>query len=212
MDRLTEQIQFAAEAGRLKAVLRQTMLTEPARRENSAEHSWHVALIALTLAEYAPPGTDIAKVVAMLILHDLVEVDAGDLFVYAGPAEQARQQDAEFAAADRIFALLPDGQAGEMRALWDEFEERRTAEARFARGIDRLQPMLANVQAGGGTWLEHGITEAQVLEKVQLIADGSEELGAFATDLIRRAGAAGMLLLTREDDPPEPPAAPGPAG
>jgi putative hydrolases of HD superfamily len=193
VDKLTEQMQFTAEAGRLKAVLRQTMLTEPARRENSAEHSWHVALMALTLAEYAPPGTDIARVVAMLILHDLVEVDAGDLFVYAGPAEQARQQDAERAAADRIFALLPDGQAGDMRALWAEFEERRTAEARFARGIDRLQPMLANVQAGGGTWLEHGITQAQVMEKVQLIEEGSAELGAFATDLIRRAAAAGML-------------------
>jgi 5'-deoxynucleotidase YfbR-like HD superfamily hydrolase len=193
VDKLTEQMQFTAEAGRLKAVLRQTMLTGPARRENSAEHSWHVALMALTLAEYAPPGTDIARVVAMLLLHDLVEVDAGDLFVYAGPAEQARQRDAELAAADRIFALLPDEQAGDMRALWEEFEERRSAEARFARGIDRLQPMLANVQAGGGTWLEHGITEAAVLEKVQLIEEGSAELGAFATDLIRRAAAAGML-------------------
>ncbi len=193
MDRLTEQLQFIAEAGRLKAVLRQTMLTEPPRRENSAEHSWHLALMALTLAEYAPPGTDIAKVVAMLVLHDLVEVDAGDLFVYAPPADQARQLAAERAAADRIFALLPDGQAADMRARWQEFEDRRSAEARFARAIDRLQPMLANVQAGGGSWQEHGITVPQVLAKVQLIEDGSAELGAFATDLIRRAAAAGML-------------------
>jgi putative hydrolase of HD superfamily len=193
MDRLTEQLRFIAEAGRLKAVLRQTMLTEPPRRENSAEHSWHLALMALTLAEYAPPGTDIAKVVAMLVLHDLVEVDAGDLFVYAPAADQARQLAAEWAAADRIFALLPGGQAGDMRALWEEFEERRSAEARFARAIDRLQPMLANVQAGGGTWLEHGITVPEVLAKVQLIEDGSAELGAFATDLIRRAAAGGML-------------------
>ncbi len=193
MDRLTEQLQFIAEAGRLKAVLRQTMLTEPPRRENSAEHSWHLALMALTLAEYAPPGTDIAKVVAMLVLHDLVEVDAGDLFVYAPPADQARQLAAERAAADRIFALLPDGQAADMRARWQEFEDRRSAEARFARAIDRLQPMLANVQAGGGSWQEHGITVPQVLAKVQLIEDGSAELGAFATGLIRRAAAAGML-------------------
>ncbi len=193
MDRLTEQLQFIAEAGRLKAVLRQTMLTEPPRRENSAEHSWHLALMALTLAEYAPPGTDIAKVVAMLVLHDLVEVDAGDLFVYAPPADQARQLAAERAAADRIFALLPAGQAADMRALWQEFEDRRSAAARFARAIDRLQPMLANVQAGGGSWQEHGITVPQVLAKVQLIEDGSAELGAFATDLIRRAAAAGML-------------------
>jgi putative hydrolases of HD superfamily len=208
MDRLSQQMQFVAEAGRLKAVLRQTMLTEPVRRENSAEHSWHLALMALTLAEYAPPGTDIGKVVAMLILHDLVEVDAGDLFVYAAPAEHARQHAAEHLAAERIFGMLPAGQGASMRALWEEFEDRRSAEARFARGIDRLQPMLANVQAGGGTWLEHGITKAEVLQKVQLIEDGSAELGAFATDLIRRAAAAGML----GPDPAADMLGPDPAG
>ncbi len=188
---------FVAEAGLLKGVLRQTMLTRPARRENSAEHSWHLAVMALALADYAPPGTDLARVTAMLLVHDLVEVDAGDLFVYADAADQARQEAAERAAADRIFGLLPADQAVSARGLWDEFEERRTAEARFARALDRLQPMLANIQADGGTWREHGITADQVLAKVTLIEDGSPELGRYARDLVERAVSDGILSPPR---------------
>jgi putative hydrolases of HD superfamily len=129
----------------------------------------------------------------MLLLHDLVEIDAGDLFVYADAAQQARQEEAERAAADRIFALLPPDQAASFRGLWDEFEERRTPEARFARGLDRLQPMLENFNAGGGTWQEHGITADQVLAKVRLIEDGSPTLGRYARDLVDRAVAEGLL-------------------
>jgi putative hydrolases of HD superfamily len=169
------------------------MLAGPGRRENSAEHSWHVAMMALMLAEHAPPGTDIGRVTAMLLLHDLVEIDAGDLFVYADQAQQERQEAAERAAADRIFALLPADQAARFRGLWDEFEERRTPEARFARGLDRLQPMLANLTAGGGTWTEHGITADQVLAKVELIEDGSPALGRYAADLVHGAVRDGML-------------------
>lgn len=193
MQRLEQQMTFVAEAGLLKGVLRQTMLTRPARRENSAEHSWHLALMALALGDHAPPGTDLPKVTAMLLIHDLVEVDAGDLFVYASAADQARQEAAERAAADRIFGLLPADQAASARALWDEFEERRTPEARFARALDRLQPMLANIQADGGTWREHGITADQVLAKVTLIEDGSPELGRYARDLVERAVRDGIL-------------------
>jgi putative hydrolase of HD superfamily len=193
MERLDRQLQFIAEAGRLKGVQRQTTLTDPARRENSAEHSWHLAVMALTLADHAPRGTDIGRVVAMLLVHDLVEIDAGDLFAYADEAQHARQQEAESAAADRIFALLPPGQAAAFRGLWDEFEERRTPEARFARGLDRLQPMLANLKAGGGTWQEHGITADQVLVKVRLIEEGSPALGRYARDLVARAVADGVL-------------------
>jgi putative hydrolases of HD superfamily len=193
MERLDRQMQFVREIDRLKGVLRQTMLAGPGRRENSAEHSWHLAMMAVTLAEHAPPGTDIGRVTAMLLLHDLVEIDAGDLFVYADAAQQARQEEAERAAADRIFALLPEGQAGDLRGLWDEFEERRTPEARFARGLDRLQPMLANLTAGGGTWKEHGITADQVLAKVALIEDGSPALGRYARDLVNGAVEDGLL-------------------
>jgi putative hydrolases of HD superfamily len=193
MERLDQQMRFVGEIDRLKGVLRQTMLAGPGRRENSAEHSWHLAMMAVTLGEHAPPGTDIGRVTAMLLLHDLVEIDAGDLFVYADDAQQARQEEAERAAADRIFALLPPDQAASFRGLWDEFEERRTPEARFARGLDRLQPMLENLTAGGGTWKEHGITADQVLVKVQLIDDGSVSLGRYARDLVDRAVRDGLL-------------------
>jgi putative hydrolase of HD superfamily len=204
---LAQQMRFVSEAGRLKGVLRQTPLTEPARRENSAEHSWHLAVMALVLADHAPPGTDLGRVIAMLLVHDLVEIDAGDLFLYAAAAQHARQEEAERAAADRIFALLPDGQAERVRALWDEFEERSTPEARFARALDRLQPMLDNVQAGGGTWAEHGITAEQVLPNVALIEDGSAALGGYARELVRHAAAAG--LLGQPPGPAEPGRAPG---
>jgi putative hydrolases of HD superfamily len=204
MDRLDQQIRFVGEIDKLKGVLRQTMLAGPGRRENSAEHSWHLAVMALALAEHAPPGTDIGRVTSMLLVHDVVEIDAGDLFVYADAAQQARQEEAERAAADRIFALLPPDQAGRLRGLWDEFEERRTPEARFARALDRLQPMLANLQAGGGTWREHGITADQVLAKVRLIEDGSPALGRYARDLVSRAVRDGLLASA--------PGGAGPAG
>jgi putative hydrolases of HD superfamily len=193
MERLDQQMRFVGEIDRLKGVLRQTMLAGPGRRENSAEHSWHLAVMAVTLGEHAPPGTDIGRVTAMVLLHDLVEIDAGDLFVYADDAQQARQEEAERAAADRIFTLLPPDQAATFRGLWDEFEERRTPEARFARGLDRLQPMLQNLTAGGGTWKEHGITADRVMEKVKLIDDGSPSLGRYAADLVDRAVRDGLL-------------------
>src|SRR5580692_6404587 len=190
---LRRQARFLREADQLKGVARQSSILDGSRKENSAEHSWHLALMALVLRDYAPPGTDLARVTAMLLVHDLVEVDAGDLFVYADAADQARQEAAERAAADRIFGLLPADQAASARGLWDEFEERRTPEARFARALDRLQPMLANIQADGGTWREHGITADQVLAKVVLIEDGSPELGRYARDLIERAVRDGIL-------------------
>ena len=193
MDRLSRQLDFVQEAGRLKGVLRLTELTDPARRENSAEHSWHLAVMALALAEHAPPGTDIATVIAMLLLHDLVEIDAGDLSAHAPAQAQARQQTAELAAADRLFGLLPADQATALRQLWDEFEERVSPEARFARALDRLQPMLADVRAGGRAWRGQGITADQVLSKVTLIEDGSATLGQFGRALIEQAVADGIL-------------------
>jgi putative hydrolases of HD superfamily len=193
MQPLDSQLRFLLEADRLKGVLRQSRIIDGSRRENSAEHSWHLGLMSLVLGEYAPPGTDLCRVTAMVLVHDLVEIDAGDLFVYAGAQAQADQEEAERAAADRLFALLPGSQAAEFRALWDEFEERRTPEARFARALDRLQPMLANYQQGGGTWAQHGVTAGQVLAKVALIEDGSAELGAFARELISDSVSRGFL-------------------
>jgi putative hydrolases of HD superfamily len=193
MEPLDSQVAFVLEADRLKTVLRQSTLTDRSRRENSAEHSWHLALMALVLAEYAPAGTDLGKVMAMLVLHDLVEIDAGDLFVYAAQPHQARQAAAERAAADRLFPILPPPQAASLRTLWDEFEERATAEAKFARALDRLQPMLINMVTEGGTWAAHGVTADQVLARVALIEDGSPSLGAYARDMIESALDRGIL-------------------
>jgi len=193
MGRLDQQMAFVGEVGQLKSVLRQTVLADIGRPENSAEHSWHLAVMALALAEHAPPGTDLSKVIGMVLVHDLVEIDAGDLFLYADQSEQERQLIAERAAADRIFAILPAEQATAMRQLWDEFMERTTAEARFARALDRLQPFLENFSVGGGTWKRHGITADQVLAKVKLIEDGSPTLGRYAEDLVGRAVEMGLL-------------------
>lgn len=184
---------FVTEVGKLKSVLRQTVLAEVGRAENSAEHSWHLAMMALALAEYAPAGTDLARVIGMVLVHDIVEIDAGDLFLYADHTAHERQEAAERAAADRIFAILPAGQSAMMRQLWDEFTARRTAEAKFARALDRLQPMLENFAVGGGTWQRYGITADQVLAMVELIEDGSATLGRYARGLIGRAVAMGML-------------------
>jgi putative hydrolase of HD superfamily len=190
---LERQIRFVLEADRLKTVARQSRITDGSRRENSAEHSWHLALMALALGGHAPAGTDLGRVMAMLVVHDMVEIDAGDLFLYSDSAAQARQEEAERAAADRIFALLPLPQAAAVRALWDEFEERRTAEARFARALDRLQPMLLNMRTGGGTWADHGVTLDQVLPKLDLIEAGSPALGSYARAMIAEAVERGFL-------------------
>lgn len=141
----------------------------------------------------------------MVLVHDIVEIDAGDLFLYADASAHARQDVAERAAADRIFAILPADQAAVMRELWDEFTERRSAEAKFARALDRLQPMLENFAVGGGTWKRFGVTADQVLTKVELIEDGSPTLGAFARNLVSRAVAMGILAAagtggSREED------------
>jgi putative hydrolases of HD superfamily len=197
MEPLDRQVGFLLEADRLKTVLRQSTLTDGSRRENSAEHSWHLALMALVLAEHAPPGADLSRVMAMVVLHDLVEIDAGDLSVYAGEADQARQRQAERAAADRLFPLLPTAQASALRALWDEFEERVTAEAKFARALDRLQPMLINMVTGGGTWRSRGVTATEALARVALVEDGSPSLGAYARAMIETAVDRGILAPPR---------------
>lgn len=204
VEALENQLHFLLTADRLKTVLRQSPLTDRSRRETSAEHSWHVALMALVLAGYAPPGADPSRVIAMLLIHDLVEVYAGDLFVYADEAAQLQQEAAERAAADRLFPLLPPGQAAGLRALWDEFEERVTPDAKFARALDRLQPMLINMVTAGGTWAVHGVTADQVLTRVALIEDGSPALGEYARDMITRAVGQGLLA-------PGPTGAPGQA-
>lgn len=167
--RAERQLAFLVDADRLKGVLRQTPLCDGSRRENSAEHSWHLALMAMVFAEHAGADVDITRVMRMLLVHDLVEIDAGDTFAYDTAANTDREA-RERSAAERIFGLLPAHQRDELRALWDEFELQITPDARFAVAIDRLQPLLNNHHSrGGGSWRAHGITRAQVLRRMEPI-------------------------------------------
>ncbi|MGW7482586.1 HD domain-containing protein [Nonomuraea muscovyensis] len=191
-DRLHAQISFAVEIDKLKRIIRRNLLMDGSRRENDAEHSWYVGMLAMIFAEHAPPGTDIQRVVAMLMVHDLVEIDAGDTFIY-DPVAVAAQAEAEQAAADRIFALLPADQAAGLRELWNEFEARRTPEARFARALDRFAPLLANHHTEGGTWPLFKVTAEQVKRNVRLIQEGSPSLGAYALDLVELSVSRGHL-------------------
>src|SRR5579875_837111 len=200
MDNLDSQLRFVLEADRLKSVLRVSTLCDGSRRENSAEHSWHLALMATVLGQYAPPGADLTRVTTMVLLHDLVEIDAGDLYVYADEAAHERQAAAERAAAERLFGLLPPGQGAALRALWFEFEERVTPDAIFARALDRLQPLLANYQASGRTWQANGITADQVLARVHLIEEGSAALGEYARNLVADAVRHGYLAPAPDTD------------
>jgi putative hydrolase of HD superfamily len=164
-DRLAAQFAFLAEADRLKSVLRGTTLHDRSRRENSAEHSWHICLYALTLAEHAERPVNIDRVLRMLLLHDLVEIDAGDAPIHGDhdPAEQAR---IEQLAADRIFGLLPPDQAAAYRALWEEFEAAGTDDAVFAKSVDRVQPVVSNLHSGGASWIDYKVTPDQLDARV----------------------------------------------
>lgn len=190
--RLERQLRFALEADALKRVLRQTRTTGERRRENSAEHSWHLALLAVLLAEHAAPEVDVSRVIRMVLVHDLVEIDAGDTFAYDALANLDRAA-REQRAAERLFGLLPPGQAAELRALWEEFEAGASADARFAAALDRLQPLLQNAHTDGGTWAEHGLSRAQVLERMRPIERALPAAWPTVLRLLDAAVAAGQL-------------------
>ena len=179
-DRLAAQFAFLMEADRLKQVLRATTLADGSRRENSGEHSWHVALYAMVLADHAPEGVDLARVIRMLILHDLVEIDVGDVPIHSANGEahgSAAVAEAEARAADRIFGLLPPDIGADFRATWEEFEAGESAEARFAKSLDRVQPVLHNLASGGGTWIEYDVSFDQLEARVGVkIAKGAPRL------------------------------------
>src|SRR5450432_3026808 len=186
-ERLESQVGFILEVDKLKEVFRQTLCTQSRRAENDAEHSWHLCLAVIVLAEHAnEEKLDVLKVLKMVILHDLVEIDAGDTFAY-DTAAMVGQHDREAKAADRIFGLLPSDQAGDFRALWDEFEERTTPEAKFAAAIDRFQPVLLNVSTEGSAWKRHGVTADRVRARNSHIAEGSVPLWDKASAMIQRA-------------------------
>lgn len=184
MTRLDQQIAFLNEADKLKSITRATTLADGSRAENSAEHSWHLTLYALVLADQAGPDVDINRVIKMLILHDLVEIDAGDnpIFEDVDAAAVAAQ---EQAAADRIFGLLPVDIAQDLRPIWEEFEAADTPTAQFAKALDRFQPPMLNLASGGGSWTDYGVTEATIATRVGTkIERGAPGLWAYASKRI----------------------------
>jgi putative hydrolase of HD superfamily len=192
-DRFKKQIEFILEVDKLKHVLRQTLLLDRSRRENSAEHSWHIALMVFVFAEYCQEtDVDLLQVMKMLLVHDLVEIDAGDTYCYDAEGRQDQTQ-RETVAADRIFGLLPDDQAAGLRALWDEFEARKTPAAKFANALDRVQPMLNNYFTDGITWQENQIRSHQVHQRMRPVKDGAPALWNYVSNLIEDAVAKGIL-------------------
>ena len=186
-------MRFIIEADKLKEVFRQTVLTQSRRDENSAEHSWHFALMIITLAEHSNhQPLDVLRVLKMVLIHDLVEIDAGDTFAY-DTKNMADQHARESIAADRIFGLLPVDQTKEYRALWDEFEAMNTPESKFAAACDRFHPMLLNMLTEGHAWRKHGITKDRVLARNQHVADGSTGLWDYALHMIDDAVSQGHL-------------------
>jgi len=186
-DRLRRQLEFITEVDRLKTVLRRTTILDRSRQENSAEHSWHVALMVLVLAEHgAPKGIDLS------LVHDLVEVDAGDTFCYDAAA-MAGKALRESKAADRIFGLLPPDQGDELRAAWEEFEAKATPEARLAAALDRLQPVLHNLGTEGHAWREHGISREQVLSTNRIIGEVAPVIWEYVKERIDDATERGWL-------------------
>lgn len=191
--RLTSQLAFLLEMDKLKLVLRRNELADASRRENTAEHSWHLVMFALTLAEHAAPGLDLGRVLKLCALHDVVEIDAGDTFFWDAKGYQDKEL-RERAAAKRLFGLLPSDQSAELEALWEEFEACLSPEAVYANAVDRLAPVLLNSHSGGRSWRENGITAEHVRSKMKVIAEASPRLGAALETLIAAALKTGALV------------------
>ncbi len=183
MERLKQQMNFLMEVDKVKKIIRQTYLADGSRKENDAEHSWHLALMCVLLSEYSNEPIDVLKTMTMVLIHDIIEIDAGDTYAYDTAANKTKKV-REIAAAERIYHLLPKDQAEYLRSLWDEFEEGITKEARFAITLDKLQPLLLNDQTKGRSWREHEVVLEQVLQRNQNTHLGSEILWNYAKDII----------------------------
>lgn len=185
MTRLEKQLQFIVEIDKVKNIFRQTYLADAGRKENDAEHSWHIALMAYLLQEYADEPVDAGRVMLMVLIHDLVEIDAGDTYAYdAAGAETKRER--ETAAADRIFGLLPEDQGTHFRGLWEEFEEYETADAKYAHLLDNFQPLLLNDASDGLSWTEHKVRKSQIYKRNEKIAETSGEVWRCMQDIIQK--------------------------
>ena len=193
MERLQQQMKFILEVDKVKQIIRQTYLADGSRKENDAEHSWHLALMAVLLKEYANEEVDLAKVIPMVLLHDLVEIDAGDTYAY-DQAGLATQRARETKAADRIFGMLPEDQGTKFRNLWEEFEAYETAEAKFAHVLDNCQPLLQNDASGGKSWKEHTVHKSQIYKRNEHTAEGSREIWEYMQQLIDKHIQLGHVI------------------
>ena len=192
MDRLKKQMEFILEVDKVKSIYRQTLIADKSRYENDAEHSWHLALMAFLLSEHTNEKIDLLKVIKMVLIHDLVEIDAGDTYCYDEKAKLDKKE-RELKCARRIFNILPEDQCKEIFELWEEFEQMETPEARYAAALDRLQPVLLNYAADGLSWKNHDIRMEQVIERNHNIKYGSEKLWKFTEKLIHDGAEKGYL-------------------
>lgn len=185
MDRLQKQMEFIVEVDKVKKIMRQTYLSDASRKEDDAEHSWHLALMAVLLKEYSNEEVDLTKVIPMVLIHDLVEIDAGDTYAYSG--ESAAVTEArERKAAERVFGILPEDQGKVFRALWEEFEAYQTPEAKFAHVLDNCQPMLLNDASNGLSWTEHQVRKSQIYKRNEHTAEGSRKIWNYMQSLIQK--------------------------
>lgn len=191
-ERLKKQKDFVLEIDKLKNIFRQTSLSGRGRKENDAEHSWHMAIMAYLLKEYSNEDIDVAKVMIMCLLHDVVEIDAGDTYAYDTDMLKT-QQERENNAKERIFSILPDDQKAEFIALFDEFEECDTPEAKFAHAMDNFQPLILNDSNGGADWIEHGVTAKQVYARQVKTKLGSEKIFSVTDDILKENVTRGSL-------------------
>lgn len=193
MERLQKQMEFILEVDKVKQIVRQTYLTDGSRKENDAEHSWHLALMAVLLKEYANEEVNLEKVIPMVLIHDLVEIDAGDTYAY-DQAGLKTQRERETKAADRIFGMLPEDQGTKFRDLWEEFEAYETAEAKFAHVLDNCQPLILNDASGGKSWQEHTVHKSQIYKRNEHTGEGSREIWEYMKQLIEKHIQLGHVL------------------
>jgi len=190
--RLDQQINFLVEIDKLKQILRQTYLIDGSRQENDAEHSWHLAMMAMVLHEYVPEKVDLCRVIQMVLVHDLVEIYAGDTFAYDAKAHEDKEK-REQEAAGKLFSILPSKQGEKLRGLWEEFEAQDTPEAKFATALDRLQPLMHNYYNQGGTWKTHNVRKDKVMQRIEPIAEGAPVLAEYARHLVEESVKKGYL-------------------
>lgn len=191
-ERLKKDIDFIVELDKMKSILRQTSIIGEDRREDDAQHSWHVSVAAMVLSEYANEKIDICKVIKMLLVHDLVEIYAGDTFCYDKKGNEDKKE-RELKAADKIYGMLDEKKGKELRALWEEFEEKKTSEALFAAAMDRLQPILSNYHNNGGTWKKYGVSQSEIYKRVAPIKKVSDELYTYMVSLLEDALEKGFI-------------------